>query len=248
MLAEVEESRQTVTLMPEYLVVCCWRSIKEVSLLLGHLCQRVPITQPGVSEGIMTFQQVQYYFSNRLQYVSKSMHHISHWCTWGMSASSLQYLCFFWPFTKSQSRLACTHVFLELPRKIAPQLTSARSFYSAVELVCRRFCQFIAILRAYCSFARWIEWSWHLYYRFAIFIMVKDLFLLLRLKRWERTSSSSWWSPCIAERLSWLMLDSSWCVTCYGGMCALTHCVPTSFTFTETIYSASNKDNQYIEK
>ena len=46
-MAEVEESRQTVSLMPEYLVVCCWRSIKEVSLLLGELSQRVPITQPG---------------------------------------------------------------------------------------------------------------------------------------------------------------------------------------------------------
>ena len=31
-------------MMPEYLVVCCWRSIKEVSLLLGELTQ-----QPDVS-------------------------------------------------------------------------------------------------------------------------------------------------------------------------------------------------------
>ena len=58
-MAEVEESRQTVSLMPEYLVVCCWRSIKEVSLLLGELSQRVPITQPGaVSQGLFSLQQV----------------------------------------------------------------------------------------------------------------------------------------------------------------------------------------------
>ena len=59
LMAEVEESRQTVSLMPEYLVVCCWRSIKEVSLLLGELSQRVPITQPGaVSQGLFSLQQV----------------------------------------------------------------------------------------------------------------------------------------------------------------------------------------------
>ena len=33
-------------MMPEYLVVCCWRSIKEVSLLLGELTQ-----QPDISAG-----------------------------------------------------------------------------------------------------------------------------------------------------------------------------------------------------
>ena len=57
-MEEVEESRQTVSLMPEYLVVCCWRSIKEVSLLLGQLSQCVPITQPAVSPGLLSLQQV----------------------------------------------------------------------------------------------------------------------------------------------------------------------------------------------
>ncbi|XP_070182085.1 tRNA (32-2'-O)-methyltransferase regulator THADA-like [Littorina saxatilis] len=59
LMAEVEESRQTVSLMPEYLIVCCWRSIKEVSLLLGQLSQNVPITRPGLSQGLFSLQQVE---------------------------------------------------------------------------------------------------------------------------------------------------------------------------------------------
>jgi len=35
-----------VHLMPEYLVVCAWRSIKEVSLLLGQLTSTVPVIDP----------------------------------------------------------------------------------------------------------------------------------------------------------------------------------------------------------
>lgn len=38
-----------VTLMPEYLVVCCWRSIKEVSLLLGQLTEATAIYQSDTS-------------------------------------------------------------------------------------------------------------------------------------------------------------------------------------------------------
>ena len=34
-----ERSKVKVNLMPEYLVVCCWRSIKEVSLLFGLVVQ-----------------------------------------------------------------------------------------------------------------------------------------------------------------------------------------------------------------
>jgi len=36
-----------VHLMPVYLVVCAWRSIKEVSLLLGQLTSTVPVIDPG---------------------------------------------------------------------------------------------------------------------------------------------------------------------------------------------------------
>ena len=32
-----------VSMMPEYLMVCCWRSIKEVSLLLGELMQNTAV-------------------------------------------------------------------------------------------------------------------------------------------------------------------------------------------------------------
>ena len=40
----VDETR--VHLMPEYLIVCAWRSIKEVSLLLGQLTSTVPVIDP----------------------------------------------------------------------------------------------------------------------------------------------------------------------------------------------------------
>jgi len=36
-----------VHLMPEYLTVCAWHSIKEVSLLLGQLTSTAPIIDPG---------------------------------------------------------------------------------------------------------------------------------------------------------------------------------------------------------
>jgi len=35
-----------VHLMPEYLIVCAWRSIKEVSLLLGQLTSTAPVIVP----------------------------------------------------------------------------------------------------------------------------------------------------------------------------------------------------------
>ncbi|KAK7482199.1 hypothetical protein BaRGS_00026548, partial [Batillaria attramentaria] len=74
MMAEVEESRQTVTLMPEYLIVCCWRSIKEVSLLLGLLCQHVPVSQPRVAEGILTYQQIEEMGAYFKQQLMESLH------------------------------------------------------------------------------------------------------------------------------------------------------------------------------
>jgi len=36
-----------VQLMPEYLVVCAWHSIKEVSLLLGQLTSTAPVIDPN---------------------------------------------------------------------------------------------------------------------------------------------------------------------------------------------------------
>ncbi|PVD25967.1 hypothetical protein C0Q70_13634 [Pomacea canaliculata] len=68
-IAEVEDVQQTVSLMPEYLVVCSWRSIKEVSLLLGQLCLSLPVTQPGVNQGLLSLRQVEdigFYFKKQL--------------------------------------------------------------------------------------------------------------------------------------------------------------------------------------
>ncbi|XP_061173065.1 tRNA (32-2'-O)-methyltransferase regulator THADA-like [Saccostrea echinata] len=56
--SEAERCVETVRLMPEYLVVCCWRNIKEVSLLLGQLTFDAPITSPQTSViGLLTVQQ-----------------------------------------------------------------------------------------------------------------------------------------------------------------------------------------------
>ncbi|XP_029658037.1 thyroid adenoma-associated protein homolog [Octopus sinensis] len=45
----ISQSNELVTLMPEYLVVCCWRSIKEVSLLLGQICQDISVGDGDVN-------------------------------------------------------------------------------------------------------------------------------------------------------------------------------------------------------
>ncbi|XP_050405333.1 thyroid adenoma-associated protein homolog [Patella vulgata] len=60
LMLEAEESEKTVTLMPEYLVVCCWRSIKEVSLLLGEITHKADTYDPdGNDEGLLSFEQIE---------------------------------------------------------------------------------------------------------------------------------------------------------------------------------------------
>ncbi|KAK6183578.1 hypothetical protein SNE40_011032 [Patella caerulea] len=60
LMLEAEESEKTVTLMPEYLVVCCWRSIKEVSLLLGEITHKADTYDPeGNNEGLLSFEQIE---------------------------------------------------------------------------------------------------------------------------------------------------------------------------------------------
>ena len=63
LLSGSEESIKSVNLMPEYLVVCCWRSIKEVSLLLGQLTCTAPLVRDYALErdkdgGLLSVKQV----------------------------------------------------------------------------------------------------------------------------------------------------------------------------------------------
>ncbi|XP_067681790.1 tRNA (32-2'-O)-methyltransferase regulator THADA-like [Haliotis asinina] len=65
LLLETTESEKMVTLMPEYLVVCCWRTIKEVSLILGQICLQATVGDTG----LISPQQVQAlgsYFTTQL--------------------------------------------------------------------------------------------------------------------------------------------------------------------------------------
>ena len=56
---EAETAAGKVRQMPEYIVVCCWRSIKEVSLLLGELMARAPIAADGEEDkGLIDAAQV----------------------------------------------------------------------------------------------------------------------------------------------------------------------------------------------
>lgn len=43
----------------QMVLVCCWRSMKEISLLLGFLCQNVPVQSvPDSKDGLLAFHQV----------------------------------------------------------------------------------------------------------------------------------------------------------------------------------------------
>ncbi|XP_064621388.1 tRNA (32-2'-O)-methyltransferase regulator THADA-like isoform X2 [Lineus longissimus] len=51
---DIEESVKLVQDMPQYLIVCCWRSIKEISLLLGQLTLTAPIHHDGDEKGMLS--------------------------------------------------------------------------------------------------------------------------------------------------------------------------------------------------
>ena len=50
-------SETKVAKMPEYLLVCCWRSIKEVSLLLAQIIKDSPVIEEHQS-GLISVEQV----------------------------------------------------------------------------------------------------------------------------------------------------------------------------------------------
>jgi hypothetical protein len=42
----------------QILLVCCWRAMKEVSLLLGEITKRAPVKEKDQSYGLLSFEQV----------------------------------------------------------------------------------------------------------------------------------------------------------------------------------------------
>ncbi|XP_065153408.1 thyroid adenoma-associated protein isoform X1 [Paramisgurnus dabryanus] len=42
----------------QMVLVCCWRTMKEVSMLLGHVCQTMPLCSPDTHAGVITEDQV----------------------------------------------------------------------------------------------------------------------------------------------------------------------------------------------
>lgn len=75
---------EKVRLMPEYLVVCGWRSIKEVSLILGQLTSTVPLigrdddhrSQNGV--GLLSIQQVSFVWYLHFSFLLTFLHFKTH--------------------------------------------------------------------------------------------------------------------------------------------------------------------------
>ncbi|XP_074661192.1 tRNA (32-2'-O)-methyltransferase regulator THADA-like [Tubulanus polymorphus] len=58
LLKDVKNSVEMVQKMPKYLIVCCWRSVKEVSLTLGQLCQVAPIKECLTDNGLLTCEHI----------------------------------------------------------------------------------------------------------------------------------------------------------------------------------------------
>lgn len=58
--AEVKgKEGKTCDVTAQMVLVCCWRSMKEVALLLGSLCQLLPMRSvPESPDGLLTVEQV----------------------------------------------------------------------------------------------------------------------------------------------------------------------------------------------
>uniref|UniRef100_UPI00398F516E thyroid adenoma-associated protein n=1 Tax=Pristiophorus japonicus TaxID=55135 RepID=UPI00398F516E len=54
-----DQTGQSCQVTAQMVLVCCWRSMKEISLLLGLLCQNLPLqSAPGSKDGLLTFHQI----------------------------------------------------------------------------------------------------------------------------------------------------------------------------------------------
>ncbi|GCB77778.1 hypothetical protein scyTo_0020033, partial [Scyliorhinus torazame] len=53
------QTGQSCQVTAQMVLVCCWRSMKEISLLLGLLCQNLPLqSTPDSKDGLLMFHQV----------------------------------------------------------------------------------------------------------------------------------------------------------------------------------------------
>ncbi|XP_021508522.1 tRNA (32-2'-O)-methyltransferase regulator THADA [Meriones unguiculatus] len=66
---------KTCDVTAQMVLVCCWRSMKEVALLLGSLCQLLPMQpEPEPSSGLLTVQQVKEIGDYFKQHLLQSRH------------------------------------------------------------------------------------------------------------------------------------------------------------------------------
>uniref|UniRef100_A0A8C0Z352 tRNA (32-2'-O)-methyltransferase regulator THADA n=1 Tax=Canis lupus familiaris TaxID=9615 RepID=A0A8C0Z352_CANLF len=74
--AEVKgKERKTCDVTAQMVLVCCWRSMKEVALLLGTLCQLLPMQSvPESSNGLLTEEQVKEIGDYFKQHLLQSRH------------------------------------------------------------------------------------------------------------------------------------------------------------------------------
>ncbi|XP_045741053.1 tRNA (32-2'-O)-methyltransferase regulator THADA isoform X4 [Mirounga angustirostris] len=74
--AEIKgKERKTCDVTAQMVLVCCWRSMKEVALLLGTLCQLLPMqSMPESSNGLLTVEQVKEIGDYFKQHLLQSRH------------------------------------------------------------------------------------------------------------------------------------------------------------------------------
>ncbi|XP_045627576.1 thyroid adenoma-associated protein [Ursus americanus] len=69
------KERKTCDVTAQMVLVCCWRSMKEVALLLGTLCQLLPMQSvPESSNGLLTVEQVKEIGDYFKQHLLQSRH------------------------------------------------------------------------------------------------------------------------------------------------------------------------------